>query len=238
MIRFKTRRAGSGKRGRICHKFPRGTKLFKNFDGTHLRMRYYYGWRGPYVTAENLDRFLLANVGRPVDKVYSEFLKRCDSSIQDPKHEFFGEFEKKEDIIPRWGGFYITNGIINYKKRRKSTYSKTMPSYSEINNQNMPDRKKLVEVCEQSKNTMRATFLGRFYVYDRWYNSKLVSIFVQPVGALTWPSRRVAIIGVGVGINLHKETWGYKSRTQAYFMRYDIHSESGIDAYEFIVKEK
>lgn len=238
MIRFKTRKDRNGRKSRSWPKFPRNTKRIRNFEGTHVRMKYPY-WSGWItVTAENLDRFLLANVGRPVDKVYSEFLKRCSSSIQDPKREFFREFDEKEDIIPRWGGFYITNGIINYKKRRKSTYSKTMPSYSEINNQNMPDRKKLVEVCEQSRNTMRATFLGRFYVYDRWYNSKLVSIFVQPVSALTWPSRRVEIIGVGVGINLHKETWGYKSRTQAYFMRYDIHSESGTDAYEFIVKEK
>lgn len=202
-------------------------------------MKYPYGGRWVTITAENLERFLLANVGRPVNKVYSEFLKRCDSTVQDPKYEFFREFEKKEDISPRWGGFYITNGIINYKRRKKPT-SRTTISYSEINRQNMPSRSKLLEVCEKARHSRESTFLGRFYVCNRRnsHECSLVSVFVIPKDTFIWPSRRVIVPGIGVGISLYKETWGYKTRTKADFIEWESDFNRDPNAYEFIVKEK
>lgn len=120
MITFGIRKARNGKKGRGWpYKFPRGTKVIKNFEGNHLGISRLY-WKDFTITAEHLDRFLLANIGRPVSKVYSEFLERCDSSIYNPKEIFFRMFHKKEEVVSRWwGGFYITNGIINYKRKRK-----------------------------------------------------------------------------------------------------------------------
>lgn len=110
MIRFK-------RRTERYWKASRGTKYIRNFEGNHLPMR---GFRSILVTyeLEKLDRFLRANVGRPVNKVFSEYLKRCESSVVKPKKLFFNFIKKKEDI-GRFGGFYVTNGILNYKKRVK-----------------------------------------------------------------------------------------------------------------------
>lgn len=65
-----------------------------------------------------IERFLKVNIGRPVNKVYSEFLKRCDKSTKsyNLKKIFYDHIKEKEDIT-WYGGFYVTNGILNYKKR-------------------------------------------------------------------------------------------------------------------------
>lgn len=65
-----------------------------------------------------IERFLKVNIGRPVDKVFSEFLERCDKSTKsyNLKKIFYDHIKEKEDIT-WYGGFYVTNGILNYKKR-------------------------------------------------------------------------------------------------------------------------
>lgn len=110
MIRFKKRT----EKGWKAH---RGTKFIKNFEGNHLPMRRFRSIV-MYWDLEKLDRFLRANIGKPINKVFSEYLKRCESSVTKPKEFFFRYIQKKEDI-GRFGGFYITNGILNYKKRVK-----------------------------------------------------------------------------------------------------------------------
>lgn len=115
MIKFGTRKQGNGKRGREHTKFYRGTKMLKNFEGSKLGMRI-NKWPEISIRAKHLFRFLHSNIGRPVDKVFSEFVARCDKSIYNPKETFYVWIKEKEDIT-RFGGFYITNGILNYKKR-------------------------------------------------------------------------------------------------------------------------
>ena len=61
MIKFGTRKAGKGKKSRY-YAFPRGSKRMKNFEGTHLSMRA-GKWLNVKVQAENIPRFLCANVG-------------------------------------------------------------------------------------------------------------------------------------------------------------------------------
>lgn len=238
MIRFGKRKAGNGKRSRTWAKFPRGRKRVKNFNATHARMRAFYGWGECTITADHVDRFLLANIGKPVDQVFTKFLERCDSTIEDPKKIFFGEIEKKEEIIPRWGGFYVTNGILNYKKRKKPISKGEIVSHSDLNMQFMPEKSRILEICRQAKDTQKAVFLGRFYIYNGCWSHRLVSVYVIPKGLIVWPSRNVTVAGFGVGIRLYEEVWGYKPRTQMDFVRWESDFRYSTDAYEFIIREK
>lgn len=123
MIEFGTKRSGNGKKTRICRKFPRKKVLHR---GDEKSCNWYpNNWDDdnyPYFGGD-LYRFLKSNVGRPVDKVFSEFLSRCRKSASryNLKNEFYDMFRKKELINYR-GGFYLTNGIINYKERTKRPY--------------------------------------------------------------------------------------------------------------------
>ena len=237
MITFGTRGARNGKKGRGWPKFLRGTKRMKTFEGTHMPMRRLYGWRDCKITAEKVKRFLLANVGRPVDKVYSEFLKRCDSTIQDPKYEFFSRIEKKETIIPRWGGFYISNGILNYKKRKKPSKKKPI-DYAAFNEKSLPESSELVKLCRDAKDNRREVFIGKFYAYRRRsYNAELVSVYIRPRGLFTL-GYEAMVLGIGCGIYLFEEQWGYKKRTKAGYVRWESDFKYLSDAYDFVVRTK
>lgn len=64
-----------------------------------------------------IERFLKVNIGRPVNKVFSEFLERCDKSTKSYNlKKIFYDHIKEKDEITWYGGFYVTNGILNYKK--------------------------------------------------------------------------------------------------------------------------
>lgn len=53
----------------------------------------------------------------PIDKVFSELLQRCrkGTEIYNLREKFYNMFKNKEDI-KYGGGFYLSNGIINFKK--------------------------------------------------------------------------------------------------------------------------
>lgn len=77
MIEFELERVRNGKRYRWAKKFPRNKILHRGdeksaywFKNNWIDDNYRY-FKG------DLDKFLMSNVGRPVDKVFSEFLKRC-----------------------------------------------------------------------------------------------------------------------------------------------------------------
>lgn len=119
MIEFGTKLAGNGKKSRRYRKFPRKRI---NKVGEKVAGWFKTNWdddKFPYFSGD-LHRFLLANVGRPVNKVFSEFLKKCRISAEryNPKTRFYRMFQEKENIDYH-GGFYLSNGIINYKKRKK-----------------------------------------------------------------------------------------------------------------------
>lgn len=238
MLRFGTRRGSNGKKSRSITKFPRGAKVLKNYEGTHLPMRKLFGWEEGYmVTAEKMKRFLLSNVGRPVDKVYSEFLKRCDKTITNPKETFF-EWIKKKDELDYWGGFYITNGILNYKKKRK-TIKRKFISYESLNKEILPHKEEILKACRKAKEAQGPVLLGRFYVYDRdySYNSRLKTIYVIPKDVPSFYTKNVNIIGFGAGVDVYEESFNYKLRSRVIFLqRYEL--RYGYDVYEFVIKER
>lgn len=129
MIEFTLNKNSKGRRSRWSKKYPRKRILRKGNE--KIAGWYAHNWMDDnyYYLEGNLTKFLLANVGKPVDMVFSKFLQRCSKSARkyNLKEEFYSMFESKEDIGYA-GGFYITNGIINYKKRRKKPNNPYTPS--------------------------------------------------------------------------------------------------------------
>lgn len=117
-----------------------------------------------------IERFLKVNIGRPVNKVFSEFLERCDKPAKsyNLKKIFYDHIKEKEDIT-WYGGFYVTNGIPDYKKRTSRPKScEPLSGYintEEYNRNNMPVLK---PICELADETHRKQLVGTlYYNYNR-----------------------------------------------------------------------
>lgn len=140
MIEFGLKRARNGKKSRFLKKFPRKRILHRGDEKAAFWFRSNWIEDNYRYFNGNLDKFLMSNVGRPVDKVFSEFLGRCNksASVYNLRKWFYDMFKKKSEI--GWSGdFYITNGILNYKKRTKKPKSKPYISIGDYNRQLMPD---------------------------------------------------------------------------------------------------
>ena len=218
MIEFKLGRARNGKRYRWAKKFPRNKILHRGdeksaywFKNNWIDDNYKY-FKG------DLDKFLMSNVGRPVDKVFSEFLDRCNKSanVYNLRKWFYDMFEEKSDIDYH-GGFYITNGILNYKKRTEKPKSKPYGSIGDYNRQLMPDIVTLCKKCEsshlkQSVGEFKLTYniQKRVYLVERevWLNDlKLQAHY-----------RLCSIYGVGKGVS--KSVWN--SQDKMYKATYEL----------------
>ncbi len=152
MIEFGLKkRATNGKKSRFLKKFPRKKILHRRDEKAAFWFKNNWIDDNYIFLKGNLDRFLKSNVGRPVDKVFSEFLDRCNksASVYNLRKWFYDMFKEKSEI--GWsGGFYITNGILNYKKRTRKPKSKPYISMCDYNRQLIPDIAALCKQCEIS----------------------------------------------------------------------------------------
>lgn len=174
---------------------------------------YKFNWRDDHYNFFNgklVIKFLKANVGRPINKVFSEFLDKCDSKLRRSyplKEKFYSHIEKKEDID--WhGGFYVTNGILNYKKETKpiqhSFRKSSLVTFSEAmyyNKDNMPKNKDVVLMCEKANKTKSPQYLGNFYVYDG-HNIVKKAIYVIDKDAYLPTFEVFQVLGFGKGIGI------------------------------------
>lgn len=126
MIEFKAGKVELPKRSK---KYPRTT--IKNNGGDRKAHKAVQWCRNNWIDDRCNDanttkviRFLKSNVGRPIDKVLSEFIQRCHKSMYKPKEFLYSYIEEKDKISWSMGGFYLSNGILNYKKPRKKPYKK------------------------------------------------------------------------------------------------------------------
>ena len=163
MIEFGVKRASKGKRSRWSKKFPRKRILHRG-DEKYCNW-YPNNWdedNYPYFHG-NLTKFLISNIGRPVDKVFSKFLSRCRKSASryNLKQEFYDMFEKKENIGYA-GGFYLTNGIINYKKRSNPSHPKRPVFIQDLNRKLLP--RNLNRLCRECVETHLPQLLGTFWL--------------------------------------------------------------------------
>lgn len=235
MIEFGLKRATNGKKSRFLKKFPRKRILNRGDEKTAFWFRSNWIDDNYRYFKGNLDKFLKFNVGRPVDKVFSEFLDRCNKSakVYNLRKWFYDMFEEKSEI--GWsGGFYITNGILNYKKRTKKPKSKPYISIGDYNRQIMPD---IVTLCKQCESSHLKQPVGEFkltykvqkrvYLAERevWLNDlKLQSHY-----------RLCSIYGVGKGVS--KSIWDSQDKMyKATYELWDDWSWSKLPEFVFITK--
>ena len=129
---LKMQGVSNGKRSRLYKKTKRAS--MNKIDATHLPMRVQSDkggyWSQPsrgsvHILYSKVRKFLMARVGRPVDKVYSEFLQEGSKYAQIRNlQEIFNEFMHQRDNYAnrglKLGGFYVSNGILNYKASKRS----------------------------------------------------------------------------------------------------------------------
>lgn len=162
MIEFTLNRNRNGKKSRWAKRYPRKRILKRGSE--KAAGWYFHNWYDDsyHYFHGDLHKFLLKNVGRPVDKVFSEFLQRCRRGTEkyNLREWFYDMFEEKENIDYR-GGFYLSNGIINYKKPTKRPKSKPYILIEDRNRVSMPV---LAPICRECDATHTKQFLGIFWL--------------------------------------------------------------------------
>lgn len=152
---FKMQGVGNRKKSRLYKKTRRAS--MNKIDATHLPMRVQSDkggyWSQPsrgsvHIPYSKIRKFLMTGVGRPVDKVYSEFLQEGSKYAQIRNlQEIFNEFIHQRDNYAnrglKLGGFYVSNGILNYKasKKRIELFNR---SHVEYNRSHFPDSENLI----------------------------------------------------------------------------------------------
>ncbi len=235
MIEFKLGRVRSGKRYRWANKFPRKRILHRGdeklaywFKNNWINDNYRY-FKG------NLYKFLMSNIGRPVDKIFSEFLSRCDKSVKvyNLRNRFYNMFEEKSEI--GWlGGFYITNGILNYKKRTNKPKLRSYANIVDYNRQIMPD---IVSLCKECESTHLKQLIGEFKL------SYKVQKRVYLIEKEVWLSnlklqaryKLCSVYGVGNGIHKYVQYSQDKMYKASYEIR-DRYSWPELSEFVFITK--
>lgn len=250
MIEFTLNRHKKGKKSRWVKKYPRKRILKRSSE--KAAGWYFHNWYDDdyHYFGEDLNKFLLANVGRPVDKVFSEFLKRCRRGTEkfSLRDKFYDMFKEKENI-DYYGGFYLSNGIINYKKRRKRpqrNYTSSTFDCDQFNIQNLPSRRTLFTLCKEAEKTHKKQFLGKFYISDS-YCGKVRKATVYVATRLDYEASyfymslaEIKTIGIGVRFSV----WGGpdgKDVIDPYYTSYYSYKWSTprvLPQYVFIVKKE
>lgn len=152
----------------------------------------------------NIKKFLMHNLGKPINKVFSKFLQRCHKLGRfNPKEEFYSWIQKKEEISKWYGGFYLTNGILNYKKPIRYVNPKQLDYQVNQNRFNKLDLHSLIKLLYE---THVPQCLGEYRKYNSEYTFYMD--YTSPNDGYTdlmlekFRRRKASIDGVGYGINL------------------------------------
>jgi hypothetical protein len=248
MLEFELKRSKKGKRSRWAKKYPRKRILKKGSE--KAAGWYFHNWYDDnyHYFHGDLHKFLLQNVGRPVDKVFSEFLQRCRKGTEkyNLKEQFYDMFEEKEDIDYR-GGFYLSNGIINYKKRSKRPKGSYVPSsliLSQFNTQNLPSKRKLYNICERAKETHKKQLLGTFYISTGLYKSRKATVYVAvksdyKTSCFYMNIANIVEVGLGIRFYVQRTQDGKEYIDPKYITYYEYKwlSNKELPDYVFLTKE-
>lgn len=248
MIEFTLNRNRNGKKSRWTKKYPRKRILKRGSE--KAAGWYFHNWYDSsyHYFHGDLHKFLLKNVGRPVDKVFSEFLQRCRKGTEkyNLKERFYNMFEEKEDIDYR-GGFYLSNSIINYKKKSKRPKGPyILPPFIllQFNTQNLPSKRELYNICEKAEGTHEKQLLGTFYISTGLYKLRKTTVYVAAKSDyeayyLYMKIANIQEIGIGVRFYVHSAQDG-KEQVNPYYITYSeyrwIYKE--LPNYVFLTKEK
>lgn len=222
MIEFTLNRTRKGKKSRWAKKYPRKRILKRGSE--KAAGWYFHNWYDDsyHCFHGDLHKFLLKNIGRPADKVFSEFLQRCRRGTEkyNLKEQFYNMFEEKENIDYR-GGFYLSNGIINYRKKSKRPKCPKgpyiSPSFilSQFNTQSLPSKKKLYNICKKAEETHKKQILGTFYISTGLYKSRKATVYVAvksdyKTSYFYMNIAEIVEIGLGVRFYIHRTQDGKK----------------------------
>lgn len=162
-----------------------------------------HNWNDDDYTYLNGDikKFLKFHIGHPINKVFSKFLSRCNNLGRfNPKEEFYSFIQNKEDIDSQRGGFYVTNGILNYKKPVKKSNYQVINKYNE--NQKRFNKLYLRPLIKALIELRVPQCIGKYLLRE---GEKTIYIDFHPgVGYYgnIWNKRQITdILGVGRGIN-------------------------------------
>lgn len=159
-----------------------------------------HNWNDDDYTYLNGDikKFLKCHIGHPINKVFSKFLSRCNNLGRfNPKEEFYSFIQNKEDIDSQRGGFYVTNGILNYKEPIKK---KKLESYY-ITNKKKFNKLDLHTLLKTLYELHISQCLGTYYIHNG-ERTVYMDFTDSPIFEDT---KRVtcSIPGVGYGIDLN-----------------------------------
>lgn len=247
MIEFTLNRSRNGKKSRWSKKYPRKRILKRgNEKSAGWCFNNWYDDSYHYLHGD-LRKFLLKNIGRPVDKVFSEFLQRCRKGTEryNLREWFYDMFEDKE-VIGYTGGFYLSNGVINYKKRVKRPNILNVPSPSvlqQINAESLLSKRKLYEICKKAEETHEKQLLGTFYISTGLYKTKKATVYVvtkSDYETFYFYMKLAKIEGIGIGVKffVYKEQNG-KEHIDINFITYYEYkwSNKELPNYVFLTKE-
>ena len=249
MIEFELKRSHNGKKSRWAKKYPR--KRIERIGGGRKAIKvvnwYNKNWiddNFSYFPQVKVIKFMKANIGRPVDKVFSEFLERCDKSTKsyNLRREFYAHIEKKEDINPSLGGFYITNGILNYKEKIRISPSLTpsrfelLPDYAEYNYYHLPSKSKIVDICNKATDRKEPQLLGRLYV-GKGIEKKMATVYIEDGNFSNLLFKDCVVAGFGRGIGIHIYSDQYRYGGHVYLFYVDKYFRTKITPmYKFVIR--
>lgn len=102
-------------------KFPR-TKINNNGGDKKAVKKVMGGWYISYrCDYHKVRRFLHSNIGRPYNTILSKLKSILGKSVvKATPMEILRDYvyKSREEVSERWGGFYWSNSILNYKKPR------------------------------------------------------------------------------------------------------------------------
>lgn len=222
MLRFKLKRNHNGKKSRWVKKYPR-KKIENTGEGRKaIKVVNWYNknWiddNPSYFPWKEVTKFLKSNIGKPIDKVFSEFISRCDKSVKsyNLKKEFYAHIENKKDIISNFGGFYITNGILNYKERTNNNFSSgragLFSDYIKYNINHFPAKNKIISICSKATKEKKPQVLGKLYINNN-IDEKTTTVYVEDSNYSNLLFMDCTVIGFGNGIDIRTYLSQYKCR--------------------------
>ena len=235
MIEFRIGRNRSGKRRRP--KRPR-MKILKK--GRILANWYFGNWiRDDYRCIQgNIKKFLLHNVGRPVNDVLHDYVSRCRFPRgYSPEGEFYSWIEDWR-WARRLGGFYVSeDGTLRHSDPDPdSEMWRERSDYAELNRETLPRKRIMIELSKDAEEEEEIKFIGSLWCdpfpYKTSAKPKLRDVYVTTIDTYKkkyYYMDKVSVRGLGVGYK-REFFWNEISYVETYYWNPPY--------YIFVVKHK
>lgn len=170
-IEFKMSRYGRNRKSRLHKKTARAA--LNSIDAPHLPMRVHTDKNGywgetvanrAFPSYKKMHKFLMSRIGKPVDKVYSEFLTEVKKFSQNEnlKELFDSLINYERDKYRGYSkGFYISNGILNYRDDYKNGKEPIPKKFIEYNEEHWDES--VFDIFKPLNNT-GPNLIGKFWV--------------------------------------------------------------------------